>query len=293
MSEDCNRTAAQQLFDEAWMLKLSPGLKLVLMSMCEAADEDGVFRKGLTFLVLDTEYCAAQIGRIIKSLIEEKLVEIVEQKSGRRAATYSFSLSGYPYKLSIQNGYTKVLSIQNVELTEGDENNLSIQNVDTTHSHDVLSTQNVGLNGDGEIPPNNPPKDKDLKANTRAAQKQDARGLLDLSPEVSEIMALFDNKPQPDIKLVQLALEHYPFESIKRGVLKALLNPKVRDLWAYANTMFGDELNPPPISAAPPSKNGKRQPEPPREVPPEIKARNARIMARVREQEQKKVSGQS
>lgn len=286
MSEDCNRTKAQQLFDEAWMLKLAPGLKLVLMSMVAATDEDGVYRKGLHYLVLDTEYCAAQIGRIIKALIVEKLVNIVEPKSGRRAATYSFKLSGYAHKLSIQHGYAKVLSTQNVELTDGDENDLSTQNVDTTHSHTNLSGQNVGLNGDGEIPLNNPPiKTKDL--NTRTDGSNVGR------EPVDNIIAFMKSK-QPDIEpdradLKRLTAKYgeLPFREALEAAYEVpdMLNPI-----GFAINRLSPKAGakpPPSVPAVSPNGNGKKPIDPFKQQQLDQLAANARRNA------EKKASGQS
>lgn len=159
--DDCEQTLGEQLANEVRAFKLAPCEKLVLMEMAEATDDDSIFRKDAEYLHKNTGYSIEQCRRAIRSLLKTGYLTIAQAHSGRRKAFYGFDFSNKPLKSSLQKVVTN----------EASDNNLSQQKVVTTHSHADLTPQDVVTTGNGEIPLNNPPKDKKINANKRTRAK--------------------------------------------------------------------------------------------------------------------------
>lgn len=281
MSEDCNRTKAQQLFEEAWKLKLPASQKQVLMTMVDAADENGIYGKGIQYIALDTEFCDAQVRRIIAELVSDGFIKIETAPTGRKSATYSFDLAGRLNKMSIRNVETNVLTTalikhnvetnvrddilhkQNVQSNIPDGGVLIEQNVEATHSHNILSTQKVEPNG--------------ASSNARE-DSQHTTNLIPITGRLlieSWIVAHPENKKpqhtytQENITLAnKLAADGFTVEEVSQLTAEKWQNRSRK----YEFRFLDEDLRarrqihkPPPNSAAPP-QNGKHD-QPPADWP--------------------------
>lgn len=137
---------SQELYNTAWTLRLPAPQKYILLSMAAAADENGIYRRGTTYLVLDTEYSESQVKRLIDTLVEDGLITQVEASRGRRPAAFAFHLENREVKLTLQNKYSAKIGMQNEPATSAlppqngrvqnaHQETIGIQNEPATHSH--------------------------------------------------------------------------------------------------------------------------------------------------------------
>lgn len=251
-----------------------------------------------------TKYSKPQVWRIVKALTKDKLVTVARASLGRKRTLYALDEKAIaewkrrePYQ-DDEVDYAQPNQGDEVAAPKPDQPNQG-DGVSDSQLHQNDEVDGVKPNQDDKVdivgapPPNNPPKDKDSKANTNTALSANGRALIDLSPEVAQIMALFKTRP-PDIKAVERALETYPFETVYSCVFKAVNNPKVRDPWAYASTAFGDELKTPPsVPLVPPNGHAPPQKYDPSKPPPGFEAEALRVQRQKEMQARKKASGQS